>query len=191
MARFWTRTYCEYLIRLDVRGFLPGRTGRPNLLQPGNTFVTHWEHHGEVTHAALIRVTHDYLTIEWASAGLPQQATLALERTGCHLGGSRTWLLCPRCGKRVAVLFGWGRFQCRACIGADFKCQSETKQDRALRRAGKLRRRLGWAPGVINPKGGRPKGMHSNVYANLLATYHREEKAIYGGFRDWLASMRR
>lgn len=38
-----------------------------------------------------------------------------------HYGGQRRWWLCPRCGRRCAVLYGGPRFWCRSCHGLTYK----------------------------------------------------------------------
>lgn len=36
-----------------------------------------------------------------------------------------------------------------------------------MRRADRIRRRLGWDAGIANPSGGKPKGMHWRTFARL------------------------
>jgi hypothetical protein len=48
-----------------------------------------------------------------------------------------------------------------------YRCQSETKADRTLRRVAKLRERLGWHPGVASPNAGRPWYMNQSTYNRL------------------------
>ncbi len=95
-----------------------------------------------------------------------------LEHTPCHYGGTRPWFRCPRCGRRVAKLFGGALFLCRKCHGLAYRSQSETFSDRCFRRANKLRNRLGGEPGVDRyvPK---PKWMRWATY-DLLAGEIRE-----------------
>lgn len=40
-----------------------------------------------------------------------------------------------------------------------YRCQRETDDDRACRRADTIRRRLGWEPGIVNSNGLKPNGM--------------------------------
>ena len=82
--------------------------------------------------------------------------TIALERTPCRFGGERTWFTCPDCGRRVGVLYGHRRFLCRYCHPLTYDSQSEVRFDRLLRRANKIRERLGGEPGldafIMKPK---------------------------------------
>ena len=86
----------------------------------------------------------------------------------CHLGGERHWFTCPKCGKRVAVLYAPGRyFACHICYGLAYATQKEGVCDRASSRANKLRERLGWPAGILNEADGKPKGMHWKTYWRL------------------------
>jgi hypothetical protein len=91
-----------------------------------------------------------------------------VDREPGRLGGTREWLVCPECRKHFYILRAIGtRVACRHCLGLKYKCQSETADDRLLRRANKLRERLGWEPGVINPPGWKPKYMRWATYERL------------------------
>lgn len=177
MARAWTRTYTYQKARLDIRELQGGRYGRRNLLQPGKKIYAHRLTSG---HSVNIQARSDYVEVEYqveetGGRYVPRSISLHLSFTQCKLGGTRAWWVCPCCSKRVAVLYGWGRFQCRKCMDLHYLSQSETGGDRTLRRAGKLRRRLGWEPGIINPRGGKPRGMHWQTYYQLQGRYHTEE----------------
>jgi len=93
-----------------------------------------------------------------------------LDWTPCNFGGHRPWFLCPAhaCGRRVAIIYGGGIFACRHCYQLAYASQRETADDRAARRANKIRERLGWEPGILNPKGWeKPKGMHWKTFERL------------------------
>ena len=78
----------------------------------------------------------------------PMDYPVRLDWTDCTLGGRRAWLLCPErgCGRRVALLYigGSGIFACRHCYKLAYASQRETPDDRAVRRADRIRDRLGW-----------------------------------------------
>jgi hypothetical protein len=53
-----------------------------------------------------------------------------------------------------------------------YPSQQETDYDRAARRANKIRERLGWKQGILNPKGWKkPKGMHWRTFERLNAEH--------------------
>jgi hypothetical protein len=73
----------------------------------------------------------------------------------CPFGGRRPLFLCPGvvngriCGRAVLKLYGADRFfLCRHCYRLSYASQSEDPWDRALRRANKIRTRLGGEPGT-------------------------------------------
>lgn len=86
-----------------------------------------------------------------------------MERTACNYGSLRSWFACPRCRRRVGVLFlrGTAGFVCRKCGRVAYRSQSEDVMGRTWLKQRKAERRLGenWE---------RPKGMHSATYDKLL-----------------------
>ncbi len=92
---------------------------------------------------------------------------IVIQRTRCHFGGSRPWWFCPRCGRRCAILYGHHRFLCRHCHGLRYRSQSESKAGRLLRRAEKIRARLGGSGVVFGDFPPRPRGMHLRTYYRL------------------------
>jgi hypothetical protein len=160
--------------RLDVR-----RWQREGLLKPGYTFSTNWTQSNATVAQIVVRTEADKLILkykhrrnggEWKSEEYPVQ----LDWTPCTYGGRRAWFLCPAvgCGRRVANLYGGTIFACRHCHRLAYRSQRETAESRAIRRAGKIRARLEWQPGILNPAGGKPKGMRWKTYFQLLAEHN-------------------
>jgi hypothetical protein len=81
----------------------------------------------------------------------------------------------------VAILFGGSIFACRHCHKLTYQCQRETDDDRAMRRADNIRRRLGWEAGIANPEGGKPKGMHWRTFDRLKSSHDAFAQASFMG----------
>ena len=52
-----------------------------------------------------------------------------------------------------------------------YACQRENPDDRATRQADRIRKRLGWKPGILNSKGGKPKGMGWRTFERLVTKH--------------------
>lgn len=87
---------------------------------------------------------------------------IRIERTPCHLGGSRPWFLCPECQRRCAILYP---VKCRVCLGLHYASEHESPLDRNLRAAIKFRARFGQKKGGVVPAFPRkPKWMRWHTY---------------------------
>jgi hypothetical protein len=72
------------------------------------------------------------LSYRMKSTGEVVEQRVQTQTSPCHLGGQRHWFTCPRCSKRVAVLYAPGRyFACRQCGGLGYATQKEGAGDRA------------------------------------------------------------
>ncbi len=176
---------------LDIR-----RLQRDGLLIPGRFFNWQWSINGEKIADINIRIEANNVILNYRSRRSggewqPIEYPVFLERTPCNLGGQRAWFLCPwrGCGRRVAILFGGSIFACRQCHELAYQCQRETDDDRAMRRAEKIRLRLGWEPGIANPEGSKPKGMHWRTFRALKADHDTFAEESWMGLAKRLGLM--
>ena len=115
-----------------------------------------------------------------------------LDWTPCYFGAHRPWFLCPRCGGRVAALFGWGsEIGCRQCFGLPYESQREVPRHRAIRRERKLRLRLGGGPSVCDPIPWKPKGMHWRTYERLRGRLVAASHEVTAGLGALISQMQR
>ena len=156
------RATTDNMLALDIR-----RMYRGGWLTPGHRFNWKWSRYGERIADIGITVADYYLTLDYnARQGgeqVPQCYPVSLTWTACHLGGQRPWFLCPRCGRRVAVLYGGMIFACRHCQRLVYASQREDVMSRAMRRTQKIQARLGWD----DECGLKPKGMHWRTFEQL------------------------
>jgi hypothetical protein len=100
--------------------------------------------------------------------------TIPIVHLPCRFGGSRAYFLCPGpcgtdCGRRITKMHLSNRyFLCRHCAKLAYASQFEASWQRALRRANKLKRRLGIDGGIAEPLPDKPKGMWLRTYGCLL-----------------------
>jgi hypothetical protein len=101
--------------------------------------------------------------------------TIPVVRLRCRFGGSRAYFICPgagdgtECGRRITKLHLSRRyFLCRYCNHLAYASQYEQRWERALRRANKLKQRLGIDVGIAEPFPDKPRGMWVRTYGYLL-----------------------
>lgn len=91
--------------------------------------------------------------------------------TKCNYGGSRSWFICPICGRRVAKLYAKNdQFCCRTCNNLSYRsCQTSGDiMAQVDRKIYKLQDKLKMKRKVYRTGGIRPKGMHQDKYDKLL-----------------------
>jgi hypothetical protein len=92
----------------------------------------------------------------------------------------------------VAILYGPGKyFLCRHCYDLRYESQREDKKDRALRRAQKIRVRLGGTANMLEPFPERLKGMHQSTYMRLFWGYDEAYREQLAGMREWLDKLQK
>ena len=149
---------------------------RDGCLEPGSVGITEWQRRGEPIARISRRMGDSQLTLSYR---LPEPGAEDVEefvpiiRVPCRYGGSRPYFVCPGivngvyCGRRVACLYLADRyFVCRHCNALIYASQLENASARAIRKANKLRGRLGDTFGwPLEPL--RPKGMWRRTFQRL------------------------
>ena len=136
------------------------RLNRAGCLRPDYSGGWEWTRDGERIAWIRFRRSRDHLVLsyrvrrhgeEWQEIQQPTQIVW----TPCPFGGARPYFGCPGvvdgivCNRRVTKLFGAGTyFLCRDCYNLAYASQREDRYNRALRRANKIRIRLGGEPGT-------------------------------------------
>ena len=168
------RDTVEYSRSIDVN-----RLHREGCLHAGWMGGWQWNQGAEKVASINLRAEPDWLHLsyrvriaggEWDNIEEPVRVV----RVPCRFGGARPYFICPgvvndiACGRRVAKLHGPGRyFLCRHCYRLAHASQSEGTWDRTLRRANKIKQRLGGDPGMAAPFPPKPKGMWRRTYDRL------------------------
>ena len=142
----------------DSRSIDINRLHEAECLAPGWSGGWKWTRDGETSASINLRAETDRLHLSYRvrSYGREWQdieETVSIVYIPCRFGGSRPYFLCPgvingkSCRRRVAKLHGAGRyFLCRHCYRLAYTSQHESDWDRAMRRADKIRQRLGGEP---------------------------------------------
>lgn len=168
--------------RIDVR--LLKKWGCLN----GSLFIGKWSwsSNGEPTGSINYSVNTERIVLnyryrfrggEWESV----EQEIYFDKTPCHYGGHRFWFLCPRCYKRVAVLYGAGKyFLCRHCHGLTYSSQQEGFANRMMRKARKIRERMDRNNIPIDPFPLKPNNMHWKTYNRLRDKAMKAEAIGWG-----------
>lgn len=94
-----------------------------------------------------------------------QGVAIKTTTTPCHLGGARTWFLCPRCSRRCAILYP---DYCRLCMNGRYAKESMTRTERMADKAIDWRHRLGQTSGgIVAPFPPKPNWMRWDTYLRL------------------------
>ena len=166
--RWGSKTTTESQHRIDIRWLK-----RQGYLRPIAIGSLSWSWADEKTGSIGFRMETNHMILnyrcrlhfgEWENV----EQVVSFERTPCNYGGHRTWFLCPRCWRRVAVLYGAGKyFWCRYCYDLTYSSQQESKPDRLMRKARKIRKRLGASNNLVQPILFKPKNMHQKTFDRL------------------------
>lgn len=170
------------------------RLCKAGCLRPGWSGGWEWKHEGERIASIQLRSDASYVHLSYRmrkgeGPWHDVEEAIRIVQIPCRFGGTRPYFICPgvvsgiACGRRVTKLHGPGRyFLCRHCCNLAYASQGERELDRALRRANRIRRRLGGDPGIVSIFPKKPKGMWERTYHRLrttvLDTEFQAEEAI-------------
>lgn len=157
----WSQPTTDDVLKLDVR-----QLRKQGLFDMGGgTFELHWAVGGERVISVHLCLGRNQLDFE--RDGSSQAVELVW--TPCHYGGNRYWFLCPACRQRVGVLYlGQSGFLCRHCYGLAYASQFETDRERMIRKARKIRHKLGASLNLLEPIMVKPKWMRHATYRKLV-----------------------
>jgi hypothetical protein len=174
--RWNSKTTTESQHRIDIRWLK-----KQGYLRPINFGSLSWSQGDEQTGSIGFRMETDRMVLnyrhrphggEWENV----EQVILFDHTPCNYGGHRTWFLCPRCSRRVAVIYGAGKyFLCRHCYDLTYSSQQESSMDRLMRKARKIRKRMGGGGDLFDFFPDKPKNMHWKTYWRLRKESERAE----------------
>jgi hypothetical protein len=142
-----------------------------------------WTVQQQDRYPASVRVSYTWTSPHGEAEQLDYKVRIERTRTPY---GWRAWWLCPRCGSRRAILYGYahdGMLGCRGCMGLGYHSESLGALDRSWRQIQKIEAKLG-------KDSDRPKGMRQRRYeiilAQLDAAYERKDAAWCRSVTPWL-----
>lgn len=185
------RSTTEDYRRLDVRAL-----HRAGLLANGSSNRWNWYSRGTLRASIDVQAEAGRLILSYTTTSNGDRKDcrypVLLSWTPCQYGGERPWFLCPSCRRRAAILYGGAVFACRHCYGLAYQSQRERDYDRLAGRADKIRRRLGWPVGILNPTPWtKPKGMHWRTFWRLTAEHNRLVGASLEGMSEHMNAVTR
>ncbi len=165
--RWNSKTTIESQYKIDIRWIK-----KRGYLHPGTSGTLSWGSSGEKYGSIGFRVETDRLVLnyrnqhnggEWENI----KDEIFFTWTPCNYGGNRQWFLCPGCNRRVAVVYGGKYYRCRHCHNLTYPSQRESQPDRLIRKAQKIRVRLGVSRNLRVPILFKPKNMHQKTFDRL------------------------
>ncbi len=174
---FWgAKSTTESQHQIDIRWMKKQR-----YLYPGTTGTLSWSCRGEESGSIGYRVETNRLVLnyrnrpnggEWEDI----EQLIYFDWTPCNYGGRRQWFRCPRCGRRIAVLYGGKYFFCRDCHDLSYSSQQESRPWRLMRKSRKIREQLGGSADLSGPFPEKPKNMHWKTYYKLRDEAERADR---------------
>jgi hypothetical protein len=162
------KTPLIHAIRLNIHYL-----SRNGLLLPGHSITLTWSKPGRNKASIGVQTTDEGLILSYKVNGESICDQVPIIHTPCHYGGSRPWLQCPKCHRRVGKVHLNGKhFLCCLCYNLAYQSQRENAACRQLNRLKTIGKRLGGSIDIIEPMPVKPKGMHRNTYMRLLSQSH-------------------
>ena len=179
--------------RIDIREWQ-----RNNDLQNGNSGELSWRNSRtkEITGSISFEVKTDCLVFSYRAKRHNDQhwqnykVIAPLTYTSCNYGNSRVWFMCPRCSKRVAILYVNTQIACRTCQRLNYASQQKTKgmcQDQD--RMNKIRQKLNWPLYQDVLFRTKPKGMHYKTFYSLVKEHDFYEMRYLYSFGATIPSL--
>jgi hypothetical protein len=174
-------------ISIDIRGW-----SREGLLRDGSEFDVSWMGAQNFVEVLTVRISADrahlrYRYVRLGGSELKCRYMVDIEWTPCHLGGKRPWFQCPGCGKRAARLYCAAEiFKCRRCHNLVYATQRLTPFGRTLRRAQRIRQKLGGSPNIATTFPKKPKRMRWFTYLRLYDQAREAESVVVGHLKALL-----
>jgi hypothetical protein len=166
------RTTAQMLM-LDIHMLL-----REGALQRDGSGSFSWSRDGETCATIGLSICDGLLTLNYLSDGMSCEDRVYLDWMSCHLGGQRPFFRCPHCARRATKLYG-PRFRCLSCHDLVYPCQRDSAADRPMRKANRLRMKLGGKPGMANPIAEKPKWMRWPTYNQIVAEISKAEALTF------------
>ena len=169
--------------RIDVRQW--AKWAKREMLEPGYSGYWYWPNTTNRDSAGCVQWSTEAgaVVLRYSLADTPRTDRVPLVTTACRYGGARPWFLCPRCGRRVAVLYlRNGGFRCRPCARVSYASQCCDAIGRGWRAQAKAEARLG-----LNLS--RPKGMHWTTFDKEVAVIFRCEAQREEALERFLAGF--
>jgi hypothetical protein len=151
-------------------------------LVPGHSLTLTWSKNGRKQASIGGKVTEEGLNLFYRINGESIRYVVPIVHTSCHYGGTRPWLKCPKCDRRVSKIHLNGTmFLCRYCYNLAYESQRTNNVIRSLRKAKMIRMRLGGSMSIFESMPWKPKGMHMKTYWRIRQEIEITELKMWEG----------
>jgi hypothetical protein len=165
---------------------------RNGLLVPGLVSTLQWTRKGQVRGSFKVTAAADHIVITTNSShDIEIIEVVTLTRSPCYLGGSRPWMHCPCCHRRVLLLYlGPYDFRCRHSWQLTYASRNESKLDLQFRRVRNARSKLEAPANLTVPIAARAKWKHRSKYYRLLSEADLQHRKVLGMMKDQLTGTK-